>query len=65
MTTLSKKIKIFLELKTRKEMEKTTLVLGTVVSTQDDTSFVFCISFLVFNYENILTLGDSEVGSHL
>jgi hypothetical protein len=33
--------------------------------TQSNTGFVFFISFLVFNYENISILGDSKVGSHL
>jgi hypothetical protein len=46
-------------------MEKAKPVSGTVISTQPDNGFVFCTSFLVFNYENILILGDSKVGSHL
>jgi hypothetical protein len=49
-----------LKLKTIKEMEKTNPVSGTVMSTH-----VFCISFLVFNYENIFILGESKVDSHL
>jgi hypothetical protein len=34
---------------------------------QNPCQVVFCffISFQVFNYENILSLGDSKVGSHL
>jgi hypothetical protein len=45
-------------------MEKENLVSGKVISTKHDTGFVFCISFLVFKYENISILGDSKVGPH-
>jgi hypothetical protein len=46
-------------------MEKTNSLSSTVMLTQPDTGFFYCISFLVFNYENILILGDSKLGSHL
>jgi hypothetical protein len=51
--------------KNQKRNGKTKPVSGIVMSSQPNTGFVFCISFLVFNYENISILGDSKVGSHL
>jgi hypothetical protein len=46
-------------------MKKTNPVSGMVMSTQPNAGFLFCISFPVFNKENILILGASKAGSHL
>jgi hypothetical protein len=45
------------------EKNKSCVGHGDVNTTQHWVCF--CISFLVFNYENILIFGDSKVGSHL